>query len=94
MIAWLQKSYKNVYQTNDFKLRILGKKKVSEKTQIGWRRCWWPVTRLEFGWIFYLVPNILSRIEDAYYSWEYIVNMSASIKTGIVSVASKKGDYI
>ena len=26
-----------------------------------------------------------------YYSWEYIVNMSDSIKTGIASVASKKG---
>ena len=29
-----------------------------------------------------------------YYSWEYIVNMSDSIKTGIISVASKNGDYI
>ena len=47
-----------------------------------------------FGWFFYLVSNILSRIADVYYSWEYIVNISASIKTGIVSAASKKGDYI
>ena len=29
-----------------------------------------------------------------YYSWEYTVNMSDSIKTGIISVASKNGDYI
>ena len=29
-----------------------------------------------------------------YYSWEYIVNMSDSIKTGTISVASKNGDYI
>ena len=29
-----------------------------------------------------------------YYSLEYIVSMSASIETGIKSVASKKGDYI
>ena len=29
-----------------------------------------------------------------YYSWEYIVNMSYSIKMGIISVASKNGDYI
>ena len=29
-----------------------------------------------------------------YYSWEYIVNMTDSIKTGIISVASKNGDYI
>ena len=28
------------------------------------------------------------------YSWEYIVNMSDSIKTGTISVASKNGDYI
>ena len=32
------KFYKNVYQTNDFRLRILGNKKVFEKTQIGWRQ--------------------------------------------------------
>ena len=29
-----------------------------------------------------------------YYSWEYIVNMGDSIKTGIIFVASKNGDYI
>ena len=29
-----------------------------------------------------------------YYSREYIVNMSGSIKTGIISVAIKNGDYI
>ena len=29
-----------------------------------------------------------------YYPWEYIVNMSDSIKTGIISVASQNGDYI
>ena len=44
--------------------------------------------------IFYLLPDILSRIVGVYYSWEYIVNMSDSIKTGIISVASKNGDYI
>ena len=38
MTAYLQKFYKNVYQTNDFRLRILGNKKVFEKTQIGWRQ--------------------------------------------------------
>ena len=47
-----------------------------------------------FGWAFYLVPNILSRIADVYYYWGNIVNISASIKTGIASVASKKGDFI
>ena len=30
--------YENVYQTNDFRLKILGNKKVFEKTQIGWRQ--------------------------------------------------------
>ena len=30
----------------------------------------------------------------AYYSWEYIVNMNDCIKTGIISAASKNGDYI
>ena len=30
--------HKNVYQTNDFRLKILGNKKVFEKTQIGWRQ--------------------------------------------------------
>ena len=30
--------YKNVYQTNNFKLRIFGNKKVFEETQIGWRQ--------------------------------------------------------
>ena len=29
-----------------------------------------------------------------YYSWEYIANRSGSIKTGIISVASKNGDYV
>ena len=29
-----------------------------------------------------------------YYSWEYTVNMSDSIKTGIISVERKNGDYI
>ena len=29
-----------------------------------------------------------------YYSWEYMVNMSDSIKTGIISVPSKNGDYV
>ena len=43
---------------------------------------------------FYLLPNILSRMVGGYYSWEYIVNMSGSIKTGIMSVPSKNGDYI
>ena len=43
---------------------------------------------------FYLLPNILSRMVGAYYSWEYIVNMSESIKTGTISVPSKNGDYI
>ena len=38
MTASLHKFYKNVYQTNDFRLRILGNKKVFEKTQIGWRQ--------------------------------------------------------
>ena len=38
---------------------------------------------------FYLLPDILSRMVGVYYSWEYIVNMSDSIKTGIISDASK-----
>ena len=33
-------------------------------------------------------------IVNVYYFWEYIVKMSASIKTLIISVASKKGDYV
>ena len=28
------------------------------------------------------------------YSWEDIVNVSDSIKTGIISVANKNGDYL
>ena len=31
---------------------------------------------------------------DVYYSGEYNVNMSGYIKTGIISVASKNGDYV
>ena len=38
MTAQLQKFYKNIYQRNDFRLRILGNKKVFEKTQIEWRQ--------------------------------------------------------
>ena len=38
---------------------------------------------------FYLLPDVLSRMVGVYYSWEYIVNMSDSIKTGIISDASK-----
>ena len=38
MTASLQKFYKKLYQTNDFRLRILGNKKVFEKIQIGWRQ--------------------------------------------------------
>ena len=34
----LQKFFKNVYQTNEFRLRVLGNKIVFEKTQIGWRQ--------------------------------------------------------
>ena len=41
-----------------------------------------------------LLPNILYRMVGVYYSWECIVNMSDRIKTGIISVASKNGDYI
>ena len=43
---------------------------------------------------FYLLPNILPRMVGVYYSRKYIVNMSDSIKTEIISVASKNGDYI
>ena len=32
MTAWLQESYKNINQTNDFRPRILENKKVFEKT--------------------------------------------------------------
>ena len=111
-------TYKNVYQTNDFSLRILGNKKVFEKTQIGRRQI--PVacqfsrnnflvivvkiyTEADFkvSWnyptlldYFYLLPNIFSRMVGVYYSWEYIANRSGSIKTGIISVASKNGDYV
>ena len=35
MTAWLQKSYKNVNQTNEFRLRILGNKEVFEKFKLG-----------------------------------------------------------
>ena len=38
-----------------------------------------------FAWFFLLV--------DVYYSWKCIVNVSANIKTEILSIASKKGDY-
>ena len=37
MTVLLHKFYKNVNQMNDFRLRILGKKKVLEKAQIGLR---------------------------------------------------------
>ena len=30
--------YKNIYQANNFRLKILGNKRVLEKTQIGWRQ--------------------------------------------------------
>ena len=49
---------------------------------------------VQFCLIFYLLSNILSRMVGVYYSWECIVNISDSIKTGIISVASKNGDYI
>ena len=29
--------YKNIYQANNFRLRILGNKRILGKTQIGWR---------------------------------------------------------
>ena len=38
MTALFQKFYKNVYQTSNFRLRILGNKKVFEKTQIEWKQ--------------------------------------------------------
>ena len=49
-----------------------------------------------FTWFFYLISNTLSRIKYVYYSWKYmhIVNMSASVKTWIISITSKKWDYI
>ena len=55
---------------------------------------------------FYLVPSILSRIVNVYYSWEYIVFIfayfqifCAGLQMFIISgntlwIASKKGDYI
>ena len=41
----------------------------------------------------YLVPNVLYRIVDGYFSWEGIINMGTSFKIGIISVVCKKGDY-
>ena len=41
---------------------------------------------------FLIMPEFFTV--DLYYSWEYIANMSANIKIEIISVASKKGDYI
>ena len=38
MTAQLQKLYKNIYQANDFRLKILGISKFWKKTQIGWRQ--------------------------------------------------------
>ena len=38
MTAWLQNSTKNIYKANNFRLKILGNKRVLEKTQIGWRQ--------------------------------------------------------
>ena len=55
MTAQLQKFYKNIYQRNDFRLRILGNKKVFEKTQIGWRQ-------MLVASQYFLLPNILSRM--------------------------------
>ena len=47
-----------------------------------------------FAGFFQSVPNILFRVVDFSYFWDYIVSMSASIKTGIISAVGKKGHYI
>ena len=111
----ITKSADSQNQTNDFKLRILGNKKVLEKTQIGWsqmlvasqlsRNKFLVIIKnlhrsrfqnflvlSNFAWFFSLVANILSRMVGAYYSCKYIVNMSGSVKTGIISVACNNGD--
>ena len=33
-------------------------------------------------------------IVDVYYSWEELVSMRASFKTGIISVVCEKEDYV
>ena len=75
--------------SNKWHQRILENKKVFEKLKLGGDRDASGQSRF-----FYLLANILSRMVGVYYSWEYIANMSDSIKTGIISVASKNGDHI
>ena len=84
----MQKFYKKIYQTNDFRLRILGNKVFEENSN------WVETDASGQSKFFSLLPNILSRMVGVYYSWEYMVNMSDSIKTGIISAVRKNGDYI
>ena len=75
--------------SNKWHQKILENKKVFEKLKLGGDRDASGQSRF-----FYLLANILSRMVGVYYSWEYIANRSGSIKTGIISVASKNGDYV
>ena len=62
-------------------------------TEADFKVSWYCPILLDF-FTYFQIFLFTSRMVGVYYSWEYIVNISDSIKTGIMSVASKKGDYI
>ena len=75
--------------SNKWHQRILENKKVFEKPKLGGDR------DASSQWrFFHLLANILSRMVGVYYSWEYIANMSDSIKRGIISVAQVRMEII
>ena len=62
-------------------------------TEADFKVSWYCPILLDF-FTYFQIFLFTSRMVGVYYSWEYIVNISDSIKIGIMSVASKKGDYI
>ena len=96
MIAEFCKNFFKKTCLNNFRIRILGNKKVLEKSQIGWRQMLLPSlpSRNTFLVIAVKFTHCRCRIVDVCYSWEELVTMGASFKTVIISVACEKGDYI
>ena len=102
MTAWLQKFYKivSIWKNSNWWRQMLVASQLSRNkflvivvniyTEADFKVSW----HCPFlAWFSYLLPNILSKMVGVYYSWEYIVNVSDSIKTKIISVASTNADY-
>ena len=74
--------------SDDFRLAILGNKKVLEKSQIESRQILMPSLPSRNKFLVIEFKNCIF-----YYSFEELVTMGASFKTVIIYVACKKGDY-